>query len=779
MKTKLLFIFLLLSLTVKAQQWSSEADINNFYNRQISNLRQEIDEASRNREYALTLPEKDQEGRTNLQRANILLESAITIQVNQKKIEELEKLCAKKINDFRIQQQQIREQKAEQKRKHNKQKEGSLVQNSKNVNRQKELEEIERREAERKKRTEEEERRREEERRKKEEYGNMVRDEKFAELHAKNAGRREYLSQKSEEMAAMRENVNTSNHQREMLGDGDWIRLEAEKKENTNVNLNINPALRRQINLGRMKIRDSIAADIDTYLLSHIGDVRNVPLDEYFCYYVMQKVLSYYRVDKMKFLWKQCDPALESEIEKVIQDYSTRANQIMRNNIDKCNNGKMAPTWEMLRNSMREKNGDKGLDRFISTINILSTSNSGVLPTPLGSDKDYYYYRLGYSQKVARVSIKKLGMIDVVSCDYETRDLESLKSSMEGKSSMIPYTRLFDHGIGMKTYNVLADGSAKGKITDKSGNVLDYKVKPPHLEISREGNVVLRNTFDETYTSNHQYSNIDFSVELDFKICSIKWDTNGELTIKGKKEKAGEVEVSLKDGITKEGVKEKISPLNLSVKHDNEKKSTTYDGSFKLDGILVEKVVGQEVKDKIKGYMGNIKEGTVGVNYTHKENGYVIGGNIGAKNVVGSVGVKGSRSISSNDDGSQHLKNKSSLSLGVASDFVKVEMESSHEYEKAILSSEENKYVGKLPSNLLTEIYTQKYEDFVSNGIPMYADIIVDEYDIPHKLPLTRTELEKIRERLLENASKASNEDFKYQPSNFDLFRTCIEVDSK
>lgn len=678
--------------------------------------------------------------------------------------EELEKRIRQEQQAKRKREEEQRRQNELNKRKEQEAREAAERQEQERIRRERE-------------RIAEEERRRreEEERRRREEYGNMVRDQKLDELHAKNAGRREHLSQLSEELEIMHDNVNTLNHQQEMLGDGNWERLQAGKAESPSVNLNItNPELRRQMNLGKMKVKDNITSDIESYLLSNIGKVRDVPLDEYFCDYVKQKVLSYYHVDNLKFMTKQCDPALEAEIIKTTQDYSEKANQMMRNKIDDCNNNKQAPTWEMLRNIMRGKDDDKGLDRFVSTINILATSNSGVLPTPLGSDKNYYYYRLAYSQKVARMSIKKPGMIDVVSCDFEYRDLESLMSSMQGKSVMTPYVALFNQGINMKSYNVLTDGSAKGKITDKSGNILEYKVKAPHLEIYTNGEVVLRNSFDETYTSNHDYSDIEFSAELGFKYFGIKLTSDNGLTLTGKWVDVAEVEITKKDGsITNVGGKGKITPVSTSTNYNLEKGSNTVGGSIKVNGETFEDIVGKKMKDDIKSVAGNVQKGTVGINYTPLDNGYTIGGSGKIQNGMGGLGISGSRTVSQNDDETQHEKNKLGMSFD-AGKVLKFGMSSSHEFDKASLSSENNTYVAQLPSGLLTEIYSKKFEDFTSKGLPMYSDMKKDHEGVITKVPILPNELNNIKAQLLETASKANSQDFKYKPSDFNLFGTCL-----
>lgn len=75
----LLLLFFVCLLEANAQQWNSETDIKNHYSNEIRSLQQEIEEAKRNKEYALNLPEKEPDGRTNLKRVNMLVESNVII----------------------------------------------------------------------------------------------------------------------------------------------------------------------------------------------------------------------------------------------------------------------------------------------------------------------------------------------------------------------------------------------------------------------------------------------------------------------------------------------------------------------------------------------------------------------------------------------------------------------------------------------------------------------------------------------------------------------------
>ena len=108
----LLLLFFVCLLEANAQQWNSETDIKNHYSNEIRSLQQEIEEAKRNKEYALNLPEKEPDGRTNLKRVNMLVESNVIISVNQQRIKELENQCSSQLDIFRQQQQQKQAQEA-------------------------------------------------------------------------------------------------------------------------------------------------------------------------------------------------------------------------------------------------------------------------------------------------------------------------------------------------------------------------------------------------------------------------------------------------------------------------------------------------------------------------------------------------------------------------------------------------------------------------------------------------------------------------------------------
>ena len=141
-----------------AQQWNSESDINNYYSNQINSLRQEIQEAKRNQNYAYSLPEKEQDGRTNQKRMDILLTSSITIQINQQEIARLESLRDSQLNSFRQMQQRMKEKEEQSRRaqqaqqqKQNRQKaqQASAQRKRQQIDRQRQLnEEIARRRAE-------------------------------------------------------------------------------------------------------------------------------------------------------------------------------------------------------------------------------------------------------------------------------------------------------------------------------------------------------------------------------------------------------------------------------------------------------------------------------------------------------------------------------------------------------------------------------------------------------------------------------------------------------
>lgn len=120
-------------------------------------MRQEIQEAKNNQDYAYGLPEKEQDGRTNQRRMDILLSASITIQVNQQEISRLESLRSNQLNSFRQTQQRLREREeqnrraqAQQQRRNMQQTQQATAQRKRQQidRRRQENEEIERRRAE-------------------------------------------------------------------------------------------------------------------------------------------------------------------------------------------------------------------------------------------------------------------------------------------------------------------------------------------------------------------------------------------------------------------------------------------------------------------------------------------------------------------------------------------------------------------------------------------------------------------------------------------------------
>lgn len=112
---KLIFIVSLFITTVcYAQQWNSESDINNYYNRLISNKKQEIANAYSQLQNERGLLNSDSEGRRSVDED--FLRYKLLIPYLEDELRQLEAQRANQLNSFRQTQQRLREREEQNKR---------------------------------------------------------------------------------------------------------------------------------------------------------------------------------------------------------------------------------------------------------------------------------------------------------------------------------------------------------------------------------------------------------------------------------------------------------------------------------------------------------------------------------------------------------------------------------------------------------------------------------------------------------------------------------------
>ena len=163
-----------------AQQWNSEDEINSYYNNEISQIQAEITKYKQRRDYALGLPNEDQNGNPNKEKTDIMVEAGVMIAVLEQNISNLEEKRSKDLGDFRqrIAAQRMREeeQRKQQELVHQRQQQHNTSQKQKQQLEQ----ERQRQDAIARKNAEEQERIREEQKRIREEQERIRREQERA-----------------------------------------------------------------------------------------------------------------------------------------------------------------------------------------------------------------------------------------------------------------------------------------------------------------------------------------------------------------------------------------------------------------------------------------------------------------------------------------------------------------------------------------------------------------------------------------------------------------------
>ncbi len=499
-----------------------------------------------------------------------------------------------------------------------------------------------------------------------------------------------------------------------------------------------------------------ITRDVRDFLLTYLDNLFDGSLDNsLFCNYITEKICDRYQVNKLAFFNGQCDMDTRRKIADEINRSTDKANELLRSTFDQWNRQKNAPKWQKLAETLND-------NQLISTLNILSTSNGGELPTPMASDADYYYYLLPVSGELARISQKEKGSMEIIDTDLRHVSGKSFKEFFRGQAEpLTAYRAAFQQHPRIRKYALKEDGSATEKHISSSGEVRKYKIEKPEIKFYHHGGAVLQNSYSENTQFDHQYTT-DLTLKLSVLNASLE---------------------------TKYDLMENESEWSLSLNYDARLYSSQNGSKLTASGTVKSPLDKSKVKlsanltPHVQGSVsvsadgqlsasGKLKNGVSSVKFSRSalvegdSTSTSFGLEEGSSSIrMGSTTWKNTIDIKPIDKDYKYF----GISLGVAS---------SHQYQEQSLQNDENRYVNQLPADLVARLYTHKIKEIEDSKAVFYADYEDDTYGNPVKKPVSPSEINKMKEdfaRIIRDG--AHNEDYECPPSDFNGFVSCYVME--
>lgn len=256
--------------------------------------------------------------------------------------------------------------------------------------------------------------------------------------------------------------------------------------------------------------------DISEFLRQHyeINDMYNS-----YGKFVLDKVCEYYQVNMLQLMTKNIDDDLLKTIVNTAHQMNDIANQKLNQYIDEWNQRRNVPTWN-------DFSQNRNTNQLLSVLTVMTAHNDGNLPEPIGSDATYYYYRLGYGEKIARVT-KEGATVDVVSGDswrISQSEQQFIKNGTQGN----PLQFVADaFQTDVRSYHISEDGTGEESYWE-DGKYKTYYINRPEVEfLDSKGTIRISNKFAETEVVPWDITpEIDYSLNLTGNIKDISVSSN-------------------------------------------------------------------------------------------------------------------------------------------------------------------------------------------------------------------------------------------------------------
>lgn len=601
-------------------------------------------------------------------------------------------------------------------------------------------------------------------------YGNAVR----TDIRAKNESRLSQelaaIDKRAHEGSELLEQISTPSRNQYLLENGlaDRVFAGYDAKENVYVD-QTSIRLNNQLTFGRLSVEEHIQEDIKGFIKKHLTNDFQHPFSEWsFCQEMIEKVCSYYKIDKQKLLMGLCEPEIKNAIISSLNRYSLTANEQMKALLDRWGTRRNIPQWSILQNGRSSK-------QMLSLVNIMTVTNKNYLPVPVGSDEKYLYYSLNNTNKIARIE-RKTSKMEITDGDIGyilQQSLSNYALSDESKTPTYQISSVFREKRNLRRYEILEDGSGKEKYTDELGKTINYNVKPPVLHYMSDSSIVVYNAFsltektptirkDEdkiTWGYKFAYKNLSFSPKYDFST-----NNNNESESKGK----------ISGGINVDGI-------GISESKDSK-------GSISK-GVNIREPIGL-ITGKLSASTSENSNGNVSNNMIIGGEYGLVSGEFSASNnsrgetsadisasvekygtgITVSAGIAGSKNENGSIDREVHGSMNLSL-LGVVS------REYNISFSDNYLRIHEGSNVGyrQLPSSIQGVLLNDLFAEDEKKSTLYFYDRYTSDDENPQKMPITKEEFLDIKNRALNDIKHQNIPDYQYKSCEFNSFGSCLE----
>ena len=572
-------------------------------------------------------------------------------------------------------------------------------------------------------------------------YGNEVRAEIREENNRRLPQELAAVDRRAHQGQELLEHISTPSRNQYLLENGLAERVIADYDAKDNVYVDkMSLKLKNQITLGRLSVNEHIIEDIKGFITQHLINDFQHPFSEWaFCQEMMEKVCSYYKIDKQKLLMGLCEPEVRDAVTRSLNSYTLTANEQMKALLDRWKTRRNVPQWSILQDGRSSK-------QMLSLVNIMTVCNKNNLPIPVASDEKYLYYSLDNTNKIARIERKssKMEIVDGNITYLLQQSLSNYALSNESKKPTHEISSVFKQKNNLRRYEILEDGTGKEKYIDELGKTIDYSVKAPVLHYMSDSSIVVYNVFsltEKTPTIRKDEDKVSWGYKFAYKNLSFtpKYD------ISKKDEDDSETKGKITGGI-------KVKGLSISATEDSE----------------------GGVSEKVK--MG-AKTGIVSGDYSFSNNSKgkksaEIAGEVKkyGTGVKVSAGVAGTEKEDGSLDREAHGSVEASL-FGFVSREIKVDFSDNY------MRKSEGSNIGfrQLPSNIQNAMLLELFADDEKKSVLSFTDKFTsDEYS--QRMPMTKTDFQNIRNKALSEINNMNIPDYQYTPSDFNSFESCLEV---
>lgn len=512
---------------------------------------------------------------------------------------------------------------------------------------------------------------------------------------------------------------------------------------------------------------NQITKDVKDFIKQHLINDYQHPFSEWaFCQEMMEKVCSYYHIDKQKLLMGLCEPEIRDAVIRRLNSYTQTANEQMKALLDRWKTRRNVPQWSILQNGRSSK-------QMLSLVNIMTICNKNNLPVPIASDNNYLYYSLDNTQKIARIerNSSKLEITDGNTGYILQQSLSNYALSNESKSPTSEIALAFKQKRNLRRYDILEDGSGKAKYTDELNKTINYTIKAPVLHYMSDSSIVVYNAFSQTEktpTIRKDEDKVSWGYKFAFKNMNFrpKYDIltkdNDERVSKGKI--SGEINFGGLSMSASEDSQGGVSKsVNLGGKTDLKNGELSVSMSEDSQGGVSKNVNIGWKTDLINSELSisNNSKGETSVDLTGGVSKYGTG-----------ISVSGGIAVNEKENGSLDREARGSINLSLLG---VVSREYNVSFSDNYLRINESSNVGcrQLPSSIQNALLIELFAED-ENKILFFTDKFTsDEYN--QRMPMTKSDFQNIRNKALREINNMNIPDYQNTPSDFNSFESCLE----